>query len=344
MAGVSPAVLCQPDGTLGRNTAVHEDQNNGTQVDSLSLASINNNLAFSLYKQLVLKNPDKNIVFSPFSISTALTILSLGASRNTLKEILEGLKFNLTETAEGNIHRGFGHLLHMLSQPGDQVQVSTGNAMFVKKRLQILVEFKEKARALYQAEASSTDFQQPHGAKKLINDYVSKKTHGKIKELISDLDDQTLMVLVNYIYFKGEDSHCFRVDEKGGGWVHCVLMLTTGKEMINELYVPKFSISTDYSLENILPQLGIREVFSAKADLSRITGNKVLKVSQVVQKAVLDVGETGTEAAAATGVKIVFLCAMLGNMIVLFGRPFLMLDSETNTQITLFLAKITNPK
>ena len=52
---------------------------------------------------------------------------------------------------------------------------------------------------------------------------------------------------------------------------------------INKLYMPKFSISTDYSLEKILPQLGIREVFSTQADLSGITGTKDLSVSQVSQ-------------------------------------------------------------
>ena len=52
---------------------------------------------------------------------------------------------------------------------------------------------------------------------------------------------------------------------------------------IDEFYMPKFSISTDYSLEKILPQLGIREVFSTQADLSGITGAKNLRVSQVYQ-------------------------------------------------------------
>ncbi|ERE72987.1 plasma serine protease inhibitor-like protein [Cricetulus griseus] len=328
-----PAVLCQPDGTLGKETTAQEDQNNGTQVDSLNLASINTDFAFSLYKELALKNPDKNIVFSPFSISFALAVLSLGASSNTLEEILEGLKFNLTETPKEDIHRGFGDLLHMLSQPGDQVKISTGSAIFVEKRLPILAEFKEKARALYQAEASSTDFQQPHEAKKLINDYVSKNTHGKIKELISDLDDSALMVLVNYIYFKGEDGHWLGMEGEDVGWVL----------MIDELRLPKFSISTDDSMEGILSKLGIREVFSSQADLSGITGDKDLMVSKVVHKAVLDVGEIGTEAAAATGIMMVGSALILNPLEVYFDRSFLMIIYSTNTQTPLFMAKVTNP-
>jgi serpin peptidase inhibitor clade A protein 3 len=51
--------------------------------------------------------------------------------------------------------------------------------------------------------------------------------------------------------------------------------------VIDELYLPKFSIFKNYRLENILPELGIREVFSTQADLSGITGAKDISVSQV---------------------------------------------------------------
>lgn len=408
MAGICSAVLCFPDCTLGMDTLFHEDQDNGTQLDSLTLASINTDFAFSLYKRLALKNPDKNIVFSPLSISAALAIVSLGAKGNTLEEILEGLKFNLTETPEADIHQGFGHLLQRLSQPRDQVQISTGSALFIEKRQQILSEFQEKARDLYQAEAFTADFQQPREAKKLINGYVRKQTQGKIKELVSDLDEKTSMVLVNYIYFKGkwkvpfdprdtfksefysgkrrpvkvpmmnledlttpyfrdEELKCTVVELKYTGNASALFILPDQGRMqqveaslqpetlrrwkdslkprkIDELYMPKFSISTDYSLEDVLPELGIREVFSTQADLSGITGDKDLRVSQVVHKAVLDVTETGTEAAAATGIKLVPLSGKLDPLVVSFNRPYLMIISDTETEMAPFLAKISNPK
>ena len=204
MAGICPPFLCCPEDTLGKHTPVQKDRDHETQLDSLTLASINTDFAFSLYKKLALKNPDTNIVFSPLSISAALAIVSLGAKGNTLEEILEGLNFNLTETPEADIHQGFGHLLQRLSHPGDQVQIRTGNALFVEKHLQILAEFKEKARALYHTEVFTANFQQPHEAMKLINSYMSNQTQGKIKELVSDLDGNTSMVIVNELLFKGE--------------------------------------------------------------------------------------------------------------------------------------------
>ena len=45
---------------------------------------------------------------------------------------------------------------------------------------------------------------------------------------------------------------------------------------IDWLVLPKFSISTDYRLEGILQQLGIREFFSTQAELSGITDDKNL--------------------------------------------------------------------
>ncbi|EDL18798.1 mCG3334, partial [Mus musculus] len=113
--------------------------------------------------------------------------------------------------------------------------------------------------------------------------------------------------------------------------------------MIDDLCLPKFSISTDYSLEQVLLELGIREVFSTQADLSAITGTKDLRVSQVVHKAVLDVAETGTEAAAATGVKVNLRCGKIYSMTIYFNRPFLMIISDINTHIAVFMAKVTNP-
>ncbi|XP_075803496.1 serine protease inhibitor A3N-like [Microtus pennsylvanicus] len=168
-------------------------------------------------------------------------------------------------------------------------------------------------------------------------------------------------------YFRDEDLSCTVVELKYTGNASALFILPDEGRMqqveanlkpetlrkwrdslssrkIHKLSLPKFSISTDYRLEDILPQLGIREVFSTQADLSGITGTKDLRVSQVVHKAVLDVAETGTEAAAATGIGIAATSLNRNPLNVNFNRPFLMIISDTNTQTSLFMAKVTNPK
>ena len=184
------------------------------RVDDHTLASSNTDFAFSLYKQLALENPSKNVIFSPLSVSIALAFLSLGARGSTLTEILEGLKFNLTEIQEKEIHQGFQHLLQTLNKPSNQLQLSVGNAMFVQEELKLLDQFREDARALYASQAFSTNFKDPEAAKSLINDYVKNKTQGKIEDLFKDLDPFTKIILVNYIYFKGGWPDC--------GWGRCI--------------------------------------------------------------------------------------------------------------------------
>ncbi|XP_029808497.1 alpha-1-antichymotrypsin-like isoform X1 [Suricata suricatta] len=409
VAGLWSPVHCLLGGTLAPETVTQETQHTGTPVDSLQLASSNVDFTVSLYKQLASKTPTKNVVFSPLSISVALAFLSLGAHGATRTEILEGLKFNLTETPDPEVHRGFQRLLRTLGQPGDGRQLSVGNAMFVSERLQLLDKFREDARALYATEALPADFQDSAAARRLINDYVRNRTRGKIAELVKDLDEHTAMVLVNYIflkakwktpfdprdtfeskfhvskrkrvnvpmmsledvrlpYFRDEQLRCTVValrylsndsalfvlpDEGRMAAVEAALLPETLRRwrdslqmrMIDRLFLPKFSISSSYNLEDILPKLGIRKVFSNQADLSGVAREKNLAVSQMVHKTVLDVAEEGTEAAAATEVKIVFMSGRIGPLLIIsFDRPFLLSLHHEETEDILFWAKVANPK
>ena len=210
LAGLCSSVHCLPE------NVTPEGQHKGTAVDDHVLASSNTDFAFSLYKQLALKNPNENVIFSPLSVSIALGFLSLGARGSTLTEILEGLKFNLTEIQETEIHQGFQHLLQALNRPSNQLQLSVGNAMFVQEELKLLDKFREDARVLYSSEAFSTNFGDPEAAKSLINDYVKNKTQGKIEELFKVLSPETVLVLVNYIYFKGGCPVCLRRKHTSG--------------------------------------------------------------------------------------------------------------------------------
>jgi serpin B len=71
-----------------------------------------------------------------------------------------------------------------------------------------------------------------------------------------------------------------------------------------EVAIPKFKFSTKYHLIPQLQSLGIQQVFSSEADLSGIDGQKDLYVSDVIHKAIIEVNEEGSEAAAVTDVII----------------------------------------
>ncbi|XP_019867136.1 antichymotrypsin-2 isoform X6 [Aethina tumida] len=69
-----------------------------------------------------------------------------------------------------------------------------------------------------------------------------------------------------------------------------------------EVYLPKFKIETTIDLKEILTNMGLGNIFSNSANFSKmITGGEPLSVSEVIQKAFIEVNEEGSEAAAATG-------------------------------------------
>ncbi|KAM6274604.1 alpha-1-antiproteinase 2-like [Porphyrio hochstetteri] len=175
----------------------------GEAIACLKLVPSNADFAFQFFKEVTLEAPNKNIFFSPVSISTAFSMLALGARSTTQTQILEGLAFNLTEIQEKEIHEGFLNLIHMLSHPESGVQLNMGNAIFLTEKMKPLKKFLDDAKALYQLEAFTTDFNNPMEAEKQINDYVERKTHGKVTNLVKDMDPQTVMLLASFVFFKG---------------------------------------------------------------------------------------------------------------------------------------------
>ncbi|XP_062946535.1 plasma serine protease inhibitor [Cynocephalus volans] len=108
-----------------------------------------------------------------------------------------------------------------------------------------------------------------------------------------------------------------------------------------DLYLPKFSIEGAYQLNKVLPGLGISDVFTSHADLSGITSFSQIHVSQMVHKAVVEVDESGTKAAAATAAILAFRSARLSSQTVKFDKPFLMLIVENKS--ILFYGKVAHP-
>ncbi|XP_041642719.1 serine protease inhibitor 2.1-like [Cheilinus undulatus] len=123
---------------------------------------------------------------------------------------------------------------------------------------------------------------------------------------------------------------------------HITKWLKWMRDMRYDIYVPKFSIKTSYSLKEVLTDMGMADMFGDRANLSGIAEGQKLAVSEVVHKATLDVDEAGATAAAATGIGIM-LMSFRNVPILKFNRPFMVAIIERNTENILFMGKIVNP-
>ncbi|NXN19737.1 A1AT2 antiproteinase, partial [Indicator maculatus] len=378
----------------------------GENLAHVKIIHSNADFAFRFYRQVREEAGNKNIFFSPLSIATAFAMLSLGARSNTLSQLHKGLFFNLTEMEEQEIHQGFQRVLQLLNNPQREDQLSLGNALFIDDRLKLLENFLDGVTNFYYSEAISSNFQSLPEATKEINKYIETRTHGKIVDLLENLDEDTMMVLVNYIFFKGywekpfnklsttdedfflDDKNSVKVkmmhqkkvfnvhrDEKLSCWVVEVpykgsaaaffvlpdegAMKQVEDALVKEtvsnwtqsfkkrkiyLDLPKFSISGSYDVKRLFEKMGVTEVFSNTADLSGMSENILLKVSKALHKAVVDVSENGTEAAAVTVIEMVRLSGMIDPPPrITFNRPFLIMIVDKTTRSILFMGKIVNP-
>ncbi|KAE8586331.1 hypothetical protein XENTR_v10021633 [Xenopus tropicalis] len=107
-----------------------------------------------------------------------------------------------------------------------------------------------------------------------------------------------------------------------------------------ELFLPKFSISSSLKLKDILTDMGMGIIFTDAADFSGISENSRLKLSKVVHKAVLNVAENGTEAAAASAVEGVLTSLMVQFVV---DKPFITLICSQEPYSILFMSRVIDP-
>ncbi|KAG0423676.1 hypothetical protein HPB47_000553 [Ixodes persulcatus] len=101
------------------------------------------------------------------------------------------------------------------------------------------------------------------------------------------------------------------------------------------IQLPKFNLKTEYRLIPALKKLGVRSIFS-DADLSGITGDGRLRVTEVQHKAAIEVNEEGTVASAAT--ELAGPESLATAFVV--DRPFLFYIREKATGRVLFLGEV----
>lgn len=107
--------------------------------------------------------------------------------------------------------------------------------------------------------------------------------------------------------------------------------------------LPKFKLASTFnSLEKALQQMGVTDAFSDKANFSNIT-TSALAISKIIQKAVIEVDEKGTVAAAATAV-ILFGTAVQQPIQFNANHPFLFILYDTKSGIILFIGQVFNPQ
>ncbi|XP_057896611.1 serpin B6-like [Melospiza georgiana] len=167
-----------------------------------SLCAANTAFAVDLLRRLCEKNSGQNVFFSPFSISSALSMVLLGSRGSTEAQIRKVLCLKNAQDA----HNGYQSLLSEINDPNTKYILRTANRLYGEKTLEFLPSFIESSQKSYHAGLEQMDFLHAwEDSRKQINVWVEERTEGKIQNLLAEgtLNSLTTLVLVNAIYFKG---------------------------------------------------------------------------------------------------------------------------------------------
>jgi len=170
-------------------------------ADQAQLAAANTGFAFDLMKQIAKEQPDANVFISPFSVSSVLQMVGIGAAGETKTEMQRVLKTGGLPAA--TLNSACKNLNQSLNSQTNVI-LDLANAIWYQEGVRLKPGFVSDNLNFFTAKLAGVDFKKP-GSAQTINDWADRSTRGKIKEFVQwPFPPLTRVILANAIYFKGK--------------------------------------------------------------------------------------------------------------------------------------------
>lgn len=173
-----------------------------TEIYQKEVIDSANKFAFDLFKPVLADaKGSENIMISPFSITSALSMTLNGAAGETFEAMKKALRLE-GKTLE-QINDTYLKLMTEMVPVDERVVLEIANSVWVEKRLNVKQKFITDVQNWYKAEARGIDVTNSD-AVKIVNDWIAEKTHDKITDMLDYLDPDLAMLLINAVYFNGK--------------------------------------------------------------------------------------------------------------------------------------------
>ncbi|GAB1605389.1 leukocyte elastase inhibitor-like isoform X1 [Argonauta hians] len=152
----------------------------------------------------VATTTNENVFMSPFSIATILAMVHSGAKQNSAKQLENAL--NITSNPNF-LTLAFQQYISALKKSNMGITFNSVNRLYANEHFHISGDYKKNISKYYFSDVESADFEKNSENTRIhINDWVMKNTNNKIKDLLPNgsLTPQTMLVLINAVYFKGK--------------------------------------------------------------------------------------------------------------------------------------------
>jgi serine protease inhibitor len=164
------------------------------------LVSSDNKFGLKLFRETVSREGDKNVFVSPLSVSMALGMTYNGANGSTREAMQNTLE--LQGMSLEDVNKSYRSVIDLLRGLDSKVTFQIANSIWYRQEFEVESTFVDLNRTYFDAVVQALDFVDP-SAVVTINNWVKANTNGKIDKIIERIPDNTVMYLIDAIYFKG---------------------------------------------------------------------------------------------------------------------------------------------
>lgn len=181
-------------------------QSGKTEMSDEALRKAYSEFVLGVMKRCVEQSNGRNVTISADSMLFALEMTAAGADGETLKQMTQ----TMVPGAENETALKFA-LARMQNLQNNSLKIANSVWLSESDRAYIYDDYLSFIKKNFDATADSLVFGPE--AEAVINKWVEDKTEGRIKDLVHDLGEDTLMVLVNAISFDGKWKKTFSEDD-----------------------------------------------------------------------------------------------------------------------------------
>ncbi len=179
------------------------------------LVSAQLDFGFRLYGTLAKKTSStQNLFISPLSIALALAMTYNGARSSTQEALRRAL--GVGTMSASTLNTTSSALVSHLRTLDTDIDLSIADSLWLRQGVAVQADFAQALQRYYGAQATSLDFRSP-AAPGTINAWVSKHTHGLIPTIVKNIPPETILYMINALYFKGPWADPFEVGATNPG-------------------------------------------------------------------------------------------------------------------------------
>ena len=158
-----------------------------------------NSFGMKVFGELCARFDKKDISFSPLSLSLALAMAGEGAEGETFKQFADVIGWG--DATKEEIGAFYKKMIGGLVTADPLVEFSSSNSLWAAQDFKLKADYKSLLEKSFAAESYSVSFKDASTLDK-INKWCSDKTDGKIPQMLSELDPDLRLMLINALLFK----------------------------------------------------------------------------------------------------------------------------------------------